>query len=136
MIVVIIVATLAKDLNRSVFHPLSMFFLGSFLGIIPLVYIIGQVVASISTQSSMGISAALNAMFSTIFEVVFYCVAIGCRKGKLVEGCIIRSILAGVLFLPGISMCFGALRRKTQRFNAKSPSVYFNDAALYNNGGV
>ncbi|RGP70927.1 ynl321w vnx1 calcium h+ antiporter localized to the endoplasmic reticulum membrane [Fusarium sporotrichioides] len=101
----------------------SMLFFGSLLGIIPLAYAIGQAVASISTQSSMGISAAVNAMFSTVFEVIFYCVALKQGKSKLVEGCIIGSILAGVLFLPGLSMCFGALKRKTQRFNSKSAGV-------------
>ncbi|GKU05813.1 unnamed protein product [Fusarium langsethiae] len=101
----------------------SMLFFGSLLGIIPLAYAIGQAVASISTQSSMGISAAVNAMFSTVFEVIFYCVALKQGKSELVEGCIIGSILAGVLFLPGLSMCFGAFKRKTQRFNSKSAGV-------------
>ncbi|KAF5664719.1 calcium permease [Fusarium heterosporum] len=101
----------------------SMLFFGSLLGIIPLAYVIGQAVASISTQSSMGISAAVNALFSTIFEVIFYCVALSQGKSELVEGCIIGSVLAGVLFLPGLSMCFGALKRKTQRFNSKSAGV-------------
>ncbi|KAL7762832.1 hypothetical protein ACKLNR_006190 [Fusarium oxysporum f. sp. zingiberi] len=109
--------------SHSVILSLSMFFLGSLLGIIPLVYVIGQAVASISTQSSMGTSAVVNALFSTIFEVIFYCVALKHGKSELVEGCIIGSILAGVLFLPGLSMCFGALKRKTQRFNAKSAGV-------------
>jgi Ca2+:H+ antiporter len=40
-----------------------------------------------------------------------------------VEGSIIGSIFAGILFLPGLSMCFGAIKRKTQRFNAKSAGV-------------
>ncbi|KAJ4027496.1 hypothetical protein NW758_014100 [Fusarium oxysporum] len=109
--------------SHSMILSLSMFFLGSLLGIIPLVYVIGQAVASISTQSSMGTSAVVNALFSTIFEVIFYCVALKHGKGELVESCIIGSILAGVLFLPGLSMCFGALKRKTQRFNAKSAGV-------------
>ncbi|RKL04553.1 hypothetical protein BFJ68_g10946 [Fusarium oxysporum] len=109
--------------SHSMILSLSMFFLGSLLGIIPLVYVIGQAVASISTQSSMGTSAVVNALFSTIFEVIFYCVALKHGKSELVEGCIIGSILAGVLFLPGLSMCFGALKRKTQRFNAKSAGV-------------
>jgi Ca2+:H+ antiporter len=101
----------------------SLLFFGSLSGIIPLAYVIGQAVASISTQSSMGTSAAVNAMFSTIFEVIFYCVALRQGKSELVQGCIIGSILAGVLFLPGLSMCFGALKRKTQRFNSKSAGV-------------
>ena len=91
--------------------------------IIPLAYFIGQAVASISAQSSMGVGAAINAFFSTVVEVFLYCVALNQGKGQLVEGSIIGSIFAGILFLPGLSMCFGAIKRKTQRFNVKSAGV-------------
>ncbi|KXS94946.1 hypothetical protein AC578_6129 [Pseudocercospora eumusae] len=91
--------------------------------IIPLAYFIGQAVASISAQSSMGVGATINAFFSTIVEVFLYCVALDEGKAQLVEGSIIGSIFAGILFLPGLSMCFGAIKRKTQRFNVRSAGV-------------
>ncbi|KAF2019619.1 hypothetical protein BU24DRAFT_406265 [Aaosphaeria arxii CBS 175.79] len=91
--------------------------------IIPLAYFIGQAVASISAQSSMGVGATINAFFSTVVEVYLYCVALNEGKAQLVEGSLIGSIFAGVLFLPGLSMCFGAIKRKTQRFNVKSAGV-------------
>ncbi|OKL61977.1 hypothetical protein UA08_02689 [Talaromyces atroroseus] len=103
-------------------HPGLVFTL-SLLSIIPLAYFIGQAVASISAQSSMGLGAAINAFFSTVVEVFLYCVALGQGKAQLVEGSLIGSIFAGILFLPGLSMCFGAIRRKTQRFNVKSAGV-------------
>lgn len=102
--------------------PGFLFIMGLF-SIIPLAYFIGQAVASISAQSSMGLGAAINAFFSTIVEVYLYCVALSQGKGLLVDGSIIGSIFAGILFLPGLSMCFGAIKRKTQRFNAKSAGV-------------
>jgi Ca2+/H+ antiporter len=55
--------------------------------------------------------------------VYLYCVALTEGKSQLVEGSIIGSIFAGILFLPGLSMCFGAIKRKTQRFNVKSAGV-------------
>ena len=103
-------------------HPGLVFALALF-SIIPLAYFIGQAVASISAQSSMGLGAAINAFFSTVVEVFLYCVALNQGKGQLVEGSIIGSIFAGILFLPGLSMCFGAIKRKTQRFNVKSAGV-------------
>ncbi|RDA91988.1 hypothetical protein CP533_6025 [Ophiocordyceps camponoti-saundersi (nom. inval.)] len=109
-------------LNNHITSP-AFLFIASLLSIIPLAYFIGQAVASISAQSSMGLGAAVNAFFATVVEVFLYCVALGQGKGQLVEGSIIGSIFAGVLFLPGISMCFGAIKRKTQRFNAKSAGV-------------
>ncbi|KHN94802.1 calcium permease [Metarhizium album ARSEF 1941] len=101
----------------------AFLFTASLLSIIPLAYFIGQAVASISAQSSMGLGAAINAFFATVVEVFLYCVALSQGKGQLVEGSIVGSIFAGILFLPGISMCFGALKRKTQRFNARSAGV-------------
>lgn len=101
----------------------AFLFIGGLASIIPLAYFIGQAVASISAQSSMGLGAAINAFFSTIVEVFLYCVALRQGKGQLVEGSIIGSIFAGILFLPGISMCCGAIKRKTQRFNSKSAGV-------------
>lgn len=101
----------------------AFLFIAGLVSIIPLAYFIGQAVASISAQSSMGLGAAINAFFATVVEVFLYCVALEQGKGQLVEGSIVGSIFAGILFLPGISMCFGALKRKTQRFNAKSAGV-------------
>lgn len=110
------------ELNLTITQP-AFLFVGALLSIIPLAYFIGQAVASISAQSSMGLGAAINAFFSTLVEVYLYCVALNQGKGQLVEGSIIGSIFAGILFLPGLSMCFGAIKRKTQRFNAKSAGV-------------
>ncbi|EEP77743.1 hypothetical protein UREG_02592 [Uncinocarpus reesii 1704] len=101
----------------------GLIFMLALLSIIPLAYFIGQAVASISAQSSMGLGAAINAFFSTVVEVYLYCVALTEGKARLVEGSIVGSIFAGILFLPGLSMCFGAIKRKTQRFNVKSAGV-------------
>jgi Ca2+:H+ antiporter len=101
----------------------GLIFALALFSIIPLAYFIGQAVASISAQSSMGVGATVNAFFSTVVEVYLYCIALAEGKAQLVEGSIIGSIFAGILFLPGLSMCFGALKRKTQRFNVQSAGV-------------
>lgn len=98
-------------------------FSGCLFSIIPLAYFIGQAVASISAQSSMGVGAVINAFFSTVVEIFLYCVALDQSKGKLVEGSMIGSILGAVLLLPGLSMCGGAFKRKTQRYNPRSAGV-------------
>jgi Ca2+:H+ antiporter len=113
---------LALGLHIWLTSPALMFIL-ALISIIPLAYFIGQAVASISAQSSMGMGAAVNAFFSTVVEVYLYCIALNEGKGQLVEGSIIGSIFAGILLLPGLSMCFGAIKRKTQRFNVKSAAA-------------
>jgi len=108
---------------ENIFTSPAFLFVGGLMSIIPLAYFIGQAVASISAQSSMGLGAAINAFFSTVVEVFLYCVALKQGKAQLVEGSIVGSIFAGILFLPGLSMCCGAIKRKTQRFNSKSAGV-------------
>ncbi|GAC98106.1 membrane transporter [Pseudozyma hubeiensis SY62] len=91
--------------------------------VIPLSYFIGMAVASISAQSSIGMGAVINATFGSIIEIILYAIALTQEKARLVEGSLIGSILAGVLLMPGLSMCSGATRRKEQRFNARSAGV-------------
>jgi Ca2+:H+ antiporter len=98
-------------------------FILSLASVIPLSYFIGMAVASISAQSSIGMGAVINATFGSIIEIILYAIALTQGKGRLVEGSIVGSILAGVLLMPGASMCSSALRRKEQGFNAKSASV-------------
>ena len=101
----------------------NFIFCACLFSIIPLAYFIGQAVASISAQSLMGVGAVINAFFSTVVEIFLYCVALNQGKGKLVEGSMIGLILGGVCLLPGLSMCGGALKRKTQRYNPRSAGV-------------
>ncbi|KAG6831651.1 hypothetical protein H0H87_004601 [Tephrocybe sp. NHM501043] len=101
----------------------GLIFILSLLSVIPLSYFIGMAVASISAQSSIGMGAVINATFGSIIEIILYAIALTQGKGRLVEGSIIGSLLAGVLLMPGMSMCSAALRRKEQRFNAKSAGV-------------
>lgn len=98
-------------------------FIMSLASVIPLSYFIGMAVASISAQSSIGMGAVINATFGSIIEIILYCIALTQGKGHLVEGSIVGSLLAGVLLMPGISMCAGAFKKKEQRFNAKSAGV-------------
>lgn len=98
-------------------------FILSLSSVIPLSYFIGMAVASISAQSSIGMGAVINATFGSIIEIILYGIALTQGKGRLVEGGIVGSILAGVLLMPGASMCSGAIKRKEQKFNAKSAGV-------------
>ncbi|GFZ43303.1 LOW QUALITY PROTEIN: Putative cation exchanger [Saitozyma sp. JCM 24511] len=101
----------------------ALIFVLSLASVIPLSYFIGMAVASISAQSSIGMGAVINATFGSIIEIILYSIALTQGKGRLVEGSIVGSILAGVLLMPGASMCSGALKRKEQKFNAKSAGV-------------
>jgi len=77
-------------------------------------------VSSISAQSSLGMGAVINATFGSIIEIILYSVALTQGKGLITEGALIGSFLAGLLLMPGLSMMSGAIKKKEQRFNAKS----------------
>ncbi|RIA92028.1 hypothetical protein C1645_766142 [Glomus cerebriforme] len=95
----------------------------SLASVIPLSYFIGAAVASISAQSSIGMGAVINATFGSIIEIILYAMALNKGRGKLTEGSIIGSFMAGVLLMPGVSMVSGGLKRKEQKFNSKSAGV-------------
>jgi Ca2+:H+ antiporter len=101
----------------------ALIFFMSLASVIPLSYFIGMAVASISAQSSIGMGAVINATFGSVIEVILYSIALTQGKGRLVEGSIVGSLLAGVLLMPGMSMCAGALKKKEMKFNAKSAGV-------------
>ncbi|WVQ85360.1 calcium/proton exchanger [Cryptococcus sp. DSM 104549] len=101
----------------------ALIFVLALASVIPLSYFIGMAVASISAQSSIGMGAVINATFGSVIEIILYSIALTQGKGRLVEGSIVGSILAGVLLMPGASMCSGAMKKKEQKFNAKSAGV-------------
>ncbi|KAK3818817.1 MAG: calcium permease [Benniella sp.] len=102
--------------------PQVIFALG-LASVIPLSYFIGMAVSSISAQSSLGMGAVINATFGSIIEIILYSVALTQGKGLITEGALIGSFLAGILLMPGMSMMSGAVKKKEQRFNAKSAGV-------------
>lgn len=100
-----------------------LLFVLSLASVIPLSYFIGMAVASISAQSSIGVGSVINATFGSLIEILIYSFALMDSKSSLVEGSLVGSVLAGVLLMPGVSMCAGAFRRKELRFNAKAAGV-------------
>ncbi|KAG9321170.1 hypothetical protein KVV02_003876 [Mortierella alpina] len=102
--------------------PAVIFSLG-LASVIPLSYFIGMAVSSISAQSSLGMGAVINATFGSIIEIILYSVALTQGKGLITEGALIGSFLAGLLLMPGLSMMSGAIKKKEQKFNAKSAGV-------------
>ncbi|KAF9206305.1 hypothetical protein BGZ49_002653 [Haplosporangium sp. Z 27] len=102
--------------------PTVIFSLG-LASVIPLSYFIGMAVSSISAQSSLGMGAVINATFGSIIEIILYSVALTQGKGLITEGALIGSFLAGLLLMPGVSMMSGAVKKKEQKFNAKSAGV-------------
>ncbi|XP_077994759.1 uncharacterized protein LOC144448402 [Glandiceps talaboti] len=106
-------------------------FILSLLAIIPLAYYIGMAIASIAAQSTFAVGAILNATFGSIVELTLYITALLHGKktdnhhcySELVKSALTGTILATVLFIPGMCMIVGGLKHHEQRFNWRSAGV-------------
>ncbi|RKO93175.1 hypothetical protein BDK51DRAFT_22651, partial [Blyttiomyces helicus] len=105
-------------------HAPSVFqTLGALLSVVPLSYLIGMAVASISSETGVGVGCAINATFGSAIEILLYIFAILEGKQKVVQGAMIGSLLAGLLALPGVSMFTSGLKWKEIAINHKSAGV-------------
>lgn len=67
---------LAPLLDHSGIANPGVIFMLCVVSVLPLAYFIGMAVASISSQSSFGFGAVINATFSSIVEIILYWMAI------------------------------------------------------------
>eukprot|EP00058_Branchiostoma_floridae_P028274 XP_002613765.1 hypothetical protein BRAFLDRAFT_84521 [Branchiostoma floridae] len=108
----------------------SMKFVLSLLAIIPLAYYIGLAIASIAAQSNFAVGAVLNATFGSVVELTLYITALvkgaehvnNCYS-ELVKSALTGTLLATMLFIPGLCMIIGGLKHHEQYFNLRSAGV-------------
>jgi Ca2+:H+ antiporter len=117
-----------------IFTPVSLYlgyftnsdtltFITSILAIVPLAAIIGFATKEIVLQTNPTWGGLVNATFGNVIELIVAVLAL--RKGliELVQASIIGSILGNLLLLIGLSVFFGGLKYKEQRFNKMSVGV-------------
>ena len=88
-------------------------------------------IANISAQSSFAVGAILNATFGSIVELVLYYVSLKEGLSELVMASLTGTLLATMLFIPGICMVAGGLKHSTQRFNWRSAGAKLASPAQY-----
>ena len=103
----------------------TLTFVTAILGIIPLARLIGYATKEIALQTNPAFGGLINATFGNMIELLIAFLAI--RKGPqlydVVKASIIGSIIGNILLLTGLSIFFGGLRFKQQRFNKASVGV-------------
>ncbi|KAL0232058.1 hypothetical protein PCE1_003054 [Barthelona sp. PCE] len=102
--------------------PLLVFFI-CMLSIVPLAYYIGKGISMISNQAGFLASAIINASFASIIELITYYNLVKKGMHTLIHASVTGSILGTLVLLPSLSMIFGGIKYKEQKFNAKSASV-------------
>ncbi|XP_064609384.1 uncharacterized protein LOC135473463 [Liolophura sinensis] len=102
----------------------------SLLAIVPLTYYIGMGIACIAAQSILAVGAILNATFGSLVEIILYVLflANGLENAsncfvELVKSAMAGTLLATMMFIPGLSMVAGGLKYRTQSFNPQSAGV-------------
>lgn len=104
------------------FNP-ALVFLMAAISVAALSHVITEATGIIAQRVSNTISALINATFGNAIE--FMIAVFSLRQGliELVKASIIGSIMINVLLLIGLSMLFGGLRYKEQKFNKDSAGV-------------
>eukprot|EP00040_Diaphanoeca_grandis_P040161 m.261439 g.261439 ORF g.261439 m.261439 type:complete len:809 (+) comp42159_c0_seq1:124-2550(+) len=95
----------------------------STVSIVPLAYYIGMSIANISAQSGFAVGALLNATFGSVVEIILYYFSLKKGLRKLVKASLTGTLLATMLFIPGICMVIGGLKFEQQHFNLRSAGV-------------
>jgi len=90
---------------------------------IPLAYYIGLGLSSLSAQTSFSVGAVLNATFGSIIELILYVAALTSGLTSVVQASVTGSLLALMLFLPGLSMLLGGIKNSDMKFNPASAGV-------------
>jgi Ca2+:H+ antiporter len=117
-----------------IFIPISIFFglftknetltfITSILSIIPLARIMGYVTKEISLQTNPTMSGLISATFGNAIEMIIAIIALKNGLIDVVKASLIGSIIGNILLLVGLSVLFGGLRYKHQRFNNETIAV-------------
>ena len=101
----------------------TLVFITSILAIVPLARIVGYTTKEISLQTNPTISGLLSATFGNAIELIIAIFALKNGLIEVVQASIIGSIVGNILLLVGLSIFFGGLHHKYQRFNNEAISV-------------
>jgi Ca2+:H+ antiporter len=101
----------------------TLAFISSILAIVPLARIIGYATRELTLQTNPTIGGLLNATFGNVVELFIAILALSRGLIEVVKASIIGSIIGNILFLIGLSIFFGGLKFKEQRFNKDSVGV-------------
>lgn len=96
----------------------SWVFLTSALGILPLAKVLGAATEELSARVGSGIGGLLNATFGNATELIIAFFALQRGLTEVVKASITGSIIGNLLFVLGLSMLAGGIKREKQTFNA------------------
>jgi len=108
-------------------------FVCSALGIIPVAGWIGRATEALAARVGEGLGGLLNATFGNAAELIIGGIALSKGLTNVVKASITGSIIGNVLLVLGLSILFGGVKYKEQRFNrtaARTSVVSLSLAAI------
>jgi Ca2+:H+ antiporter len=103
-------------------RPVPTFF-AACLGIIPLAWLMGKATEMLAHRVGSGLGGFLNATFGNAAELIIGVVALRAGNITLVKASITGSIIGNILFVLGLAVFLGGLRRKGQTVNITAASA-------------
>lgn len=109
--------------------PIYTFFISA-LAIIPLAKFLGEATEALASKVGDAIGGLLNASFGNAVELIISVVALSKGLTEVVKASITGSIIGNILFVMGLSMFMGGLKRKHQFFNRTAASASASQMTL------
>lgn len=100
------------------FHSETLVFVASALAIVPFARMMGHGTEALAARTGSGLGAFLNSTLGNAAELIIAFVALSKGKTDIVKASITGSIIGNLLFILGLSMFLGGLKRKEQKFTA------------------
>ncbi len=126
LLVLIPVALLARILS----WPAIVIFAISGLAIVPLAKWMGNATEELAVHVGPGIGGLLNATFGNATELIIAIFALKAGLVTVVKASITGSIVGNLLFVLGLSLLLGGLKREKQEFNRTAIGANVSQLAL------
>jgi len=93
------------------------------IAVVPLAGLMGEATEQLAERAGEGIGGLLNATFGNAAELIIAIVALKEGKPDIVRASITGSIIGNILFVLGLAIFLGGLKREKQTFNATAAGV-------------
>ncbi|MFA6089166.1 MAG: calcium/proton exchanger [Candidatus Woesearchaeota archaeon] len=110
-------------LSAYIIHDQTLTFIFAIIALIPLARIIGYSTKEFSLQTNPAWGGLINATFGNMIELFIAILALSRGLYHVVQASIVGSIIGNILLLIGLSVFFGGLKYKEQKFNKDSIGI-------------
>lgn len=105
-------------------------FLTSFLALVPLAAILGDLTEDVALRTNEAIGALINVTFGNATEVIISIAALRAKEYMLIKHTLMGSIIGNMLLVLGSALVVGGIRNPKMTFNHTAASTYASTLLL------